>query len=67
MSRVAWVDAKYMPHRSAAAHIEGCEHQFALGPLRVVRIEGDPPRSGVPGPLSRRLREHYPAHVAEAA
>jgi D-alanine transaminase len=33
----------------------------------VVRIDGDPVGSGVPGPLSRRLRECYLAHAAAAA
>jgi D-alanine transaminase len=35
--------------------------------LPVVRIDGDPVGSGVPGPLSRRLRECYLAHAAAAA
>jgi D-alanine transaminase len=35
--------------------------------LPVVRIDGDPVASGVPGPLSRRLRECYLAHAAVAA
>lgn len=34
--------------------------------LPVVRIDGDPIGSGVPGPLSRRLREFYLAHAAAA-
>jgi len=33
----------------------------------VVRIDGDPVGSGVPGPLSRRFRECYLAHAAAAA
>ena len=35
--------------------------------LPVVRIDGDPVGSGVPGPLSRSLRECYLAHAAAAA
>jgi D-alanine transaminase len=35
--------------------------------LPVVRIDGDPIGGGVPGPLSRRLRESYLAHAAAAA
>lgn len=34
--------------------------------LPVVRIDGDPVGRGVPGPLSRRLRECYLAHTAAA-
>lgn len=35
--------------------------------LPVVRIDGAPVGTGMPGPLARRLRECYLAHVAEAA
>lgn len=35
--------------------------------LPVVRIDGEPVGSGVPGPVSRRLRELYLAHAAAAA
>jgi D-alanine transaminase len=34
--------------------------------LPVIRIDGDPVGSGVPGPLSRRLRDCYLAHAAPA-
>lgn len=34
--------------------------------LPVVRIDGEPIGSGVPGPISLKLRELYLAHVAEA-
>jgi D-alanine transaminase len=34
--------------------------------LPVVKIDGDPVGSGVPGPLSRRLRDCYLAHAAAA-
>ncbi len=35
--------------------------------LPVVRIDGNPVGDGRPGPLTRRLREHYLAHAAAAA
>ncbi|MBV8937880.1 MAG: D-amino acid aminotransferase, partial [Alphaproteobacteria bacterium] len=31
MSRVAYVDGQYLPHRSAAVHIEDRGYQFADG------------------------------------
>lgn len=34
--------------------------------LPVVRIDGDPVGDGVPGPLSRRLREYYQQHASAA-
>ncbi|HEX9534022.1 MAG TPA: hypothetical protein VF924_00980 [Stellaceae bacterium] len=63
MMRLVYVDGQYLPHRSATVHIEDRGYQFAIGLLPVVRIDG----SGVPGPLSRRSREHHSAHVTAAA
>jgi branched-subunit amino acid aminotransferase/4-amino-4-deoxychorismate lyase len=34
--------------------------------LPVVRIDGEPVGSGMPGPLSRKLRDYYLAHTAAA-
>jgi hypothetical protein len=67
MAHAAHVDGQYLPPRSATVHIEERGYQFAVSLLPVVGIHGDPVGSGVPGPLSRRLRAHYLTHVTEAA
>jgi branched-subunit amino acid aminotransferase/4-amino-4-deoxychorismate lyase len=75
MSRAAYVDGQYVPHRSAAVHIEDRGCQFAdvayemmavvdLPP--VVRIDRDPVGNGRPGPLSRKLRKAYLADAVTA-
>ena len=38
MSRVAYVDGQYLPHRLAAVHIEDRGYQFADGVYEVIRI-----------------------------
>lgn len=40
MSRVAYVDGQYMPHRSAAVHIEDRGYQFATGDYEVLAVVG---------------------------
>ena len=40
MSRVADVDGQYMPHRSAAVHIEDRGYQFADGVYEVLAVVG---------------------------
>jgi D-alanine transaminase len=82
MSCVAYTDGRYFPYRSAAVHIEDRGYQFADGVYEmlavvgsclvdeerpIVRIDGDPIRGEIPGPLSRRLRDAYLAHAAAAA
>ncbi len=60
MSRIAYGDGQYLPHRSATVQIEDRGYQFAVDLLPGAG-------SSVTGRLSRRLREHYLAHVAKAA
>ena len=38
MSRVAYVDGQYVPHRSAAVHIEDRGYQFADGVYEVMVV-----------------------------
>ena len=40
MSRVAYVDGQYLPHRSAAVHIEDRGYQFADGVYEVMAVVG---------------------------
>ena len=40
MSRVAYVDGQYLPHRSAAVHIEDRGYQFADGVYEVIAVVG---------------------------
>ena len=40
MSRVAYVDGQYLPHRSAAVHIEDRGYQFADGVYEVLAVVG---------------------------
>ena len=40
MSRVAYVDGQYLPHRSAAVHIEDRGYQFADGVYEVTSVLG---------------------------
>ncbi|MBV9373775.1 MAG: D-amino-acid transaminase [Alphaproteobacteria bacterium] len=40
MSRVAYVDGQYLPHRSAAVHIEDRGYQFADGVYEVLAVTG---------------------------
>jgi D-alanine transaminase len=40
MSRVAYVDGQYLPHRSAAVHIEDRGYQFADGVYEVIGVLG---------------------------
>ena len=40
MSRVAYVDGQYVPHRSAAVHIEDRGYQFADGVYEVMVVIG---------------------------
>jgi D-alanine transaminase len=40
MSRIAYVDGQYLPHRSAAVHIEDRGYQFADGVYEVLSVEG---------------------------
>ena len=56
---------------STVAETKAASEAFATSTtvdrLPVVRIDGDPVGNGMPGPLSRRLRERYLAHVAASA
>jgi D-alanine transaminase len=99
MSRVAYVDRQYVPHRSTVVHTEDRGYQFADDVYEVVavvggRLVGEQPHftrftgslpevqiaaplsdvalrivtgNGVPGRVSRRLRQLYLAHAAAAA
>jgi D-alanine transaminase len=40
MSRVAYVDGQYLPHHSAAVHIEDRGYQFADGVYEVIAVVG---------------------------
>jgi D-alanine transaminase len=40
MSRIAYVDASYRPHRDAAVHIEDRGYQFADGVYEVIAVRG---------------------------
>ena len=72
MSRVAYVDGRYVPHKLAVVHIEDRGYQFADGVYEVLAVvKGHlidllPVGSGMPGPLSRKLRDCYLAHAAAA-
>jgi D-alanine transaminase len=59
MSRIAYVDRQYVPHRSAAVHIDDRGYQFAAGVYEVMAVVG--------GPIRLKLREIYLAHAAAAA
>lgn len=52
MSRVAYVNGQYLPHRAAGVY------------FGVVRIDGEPVGDGTPGPLSLAPRRAYLAHTA---
>src|SRR6185369_17452483 len=39
MSRIAYVNGKYLPHRTAAVHIEDRGYQFADGVYEVVPVQ----------------------------
>ena len=82
MSCVAYTDGRYFPYRSAAVHIEDRGYQFADGvyemlavvgsrlvdeELPVIRIDGNPIRGVISGPLRRRLRDGDTANAAAAA
>ena len=43
MSRVAYVDGVYRPHREAAVHIEDRGYQFADGVYEVIAVHGAKP------------------------
>ncbi|MBF0332868.1 MAG: D-amino acid aminotransferase, partial [Alphaproteobacteria bacterium] len=40
MSRVAYVNGRYVPHRDAAVHIEDRGYQFADGVYEVIAVAG---------------------------
>jgi D-alanine transaminase len=77
MSRVAYVDGRYLPHRSAAVHIENRGYQFADGVYEVMAVVGGAPVDEEPHlmRLARSLTELqivapsacYLAHAAAAA
>ena len=43
MSRIAYVDGSYRPHRDAAVHIEDRGYQFADGVYEVIAVKGGQP------------------------
>ena len=58
MSRIAYVNGRYVPHREAAVHIEDRGYQFADGVYEVVGVRRRPAgrRGAAPrpaGPLAR--------------
>ena len=59
MSRVAYVDGQYLPHCSAAVHIEDRGYQFADGVYEVIAVVGGCLLDGEPhlARLARSLRE----------
>ncbi len=70
MSRVAYVDGQYVPHRAAAVHIEDRGYQFADGVYEVLAVVGG--HLVDEGPhftrLARSLRElKIPAPMSQAA
>ncbi len=54
MSRVAYVDGQYVPHRSARVHIEDRGYQFADSVYEVLAVVGG--QLVVLGELTRRNR-----------
>lgn len=40
MSRIAYVNGRYVPHRNAAVHVEDRGYQFADGVYEVIAVEG---------------------------
>jgi D-alanine transaminase len=40
MSRVAYVNGRYLPHRSATVHVEDHGYQFADGVYEVIGVAG---------------------------
>ena len=40
MSRIAYVNGRYLPHREAAIHIEDRGYQFADGVYEVCEVRG---------------------------
>ena len=59
MSRVAYVDGQYLPHRWAAVHIEDRGYQFADGVYEVIAVVGGRPLDEEPhlARLTRSLAE----------
>ena len=39
MSRIAYVNGRYLPHQSASVHIEDRGYQFADGVYEVIAVE----------------------------
>ena len=70
MSRAAYVDGQYLPHRSAAVHIEDRGYQFADGVYEVMAVVGG--RLLDEGPHLERLAKslaelRIPAPMSNAA
>jgi D-alanine transaminase len=55
MSRVAYVDGQYLPHRAAAVHIKDRGYQFADGVYEVMAAAGSPTSSPHLVQLARSL------------
>src|SRR5689334_1690066 len=70
MSRVAYVDGQYVPHRSATVHIEDRGYQFADGVYEVLAVFGGRLLDEAPhlARLARSLAElRIPAPLSDAA
>jgi D-alanine transaminase len=70
MSRIAYVNGRYVPHRHAVVHVEDRGYQFADGVYEVVYVQrGRPVDAGLHlARLTRSLAElRIPAPVGEAA
>jgi D-alanine transaminase len=70
MSRAAYVDSQYLPHRSAAVHIEDRGYQFADGVYEVMAVVGGSllDEGTHPTRLARSLAElQIPAPMSNAA
>ena len=63
MSRVAYVDGQYLPHRWAAVHIEDRGYQFADGVYEVIAVVGGRPLDEEPH-LARLIRSLAELRIA---
>ena len=60
MSRIAYVNGRYVPHRDAAVHVEDRGYQFADGVYEVCEVRGGRLVDG------RLVAEHHRGELAGA-
>ena len=63
MSRVAYTNGQYLPHRGAAVHIEDRSYQFADGVYEVIAVVGGRPLDAEPH-LARLIRSLAELRIA---